>query len=87
MGLKEVKPQKIPDDVILLNKLMDRDFLIKTPAQDANRHTKGKRTHVPYGPNRPRATLPKSHNSINYRSGLCLGPARSLRANTMNNYF
>lgn len=34
MGLKEVKPQKIPDDVILLNKLMDRDFLIKTPAQD-----------------------------------------------------
>lgn len=34
MGLKEVKPQKIPDDVILLNKLMDHDFLIKTPAQD-----------------------------------------------------
>ena len=34
MGLKEVKPQKIPDDVILLNKLMDSDFLIKTPSQD-----------------------------------------------------
>ena len=34
MGLKDVKPQKIPDDIILLNKLMDRDFLIKTPSQD-----------------------------------------------------
>lgn len=34
MGLKDVKPQKIPDDVILMNKLKQNDFLISTPSQD-----------------------------------------------------
>ena len=34
MGLKDVKPQKIPDDVILINKLKQNDFLISTPSQD-----------------------------------------------------
>lgn len=32
MGLRDVKPQKIPDDVILMNKLKQNDFLISTPS-------------------------------------------------------
>jgi hypothetical protein len=32
MGLRDVKPQKIPDDVILINKLKQNDFLISTPS-------------------------------------------------------
>ena len=34
MGLKEVKASQIPDDVGLLNKLLAKDILVKTPAQD-----------------------------------------------------
>lgn len=34
MGLKEVKASQIPDDVALLNKLLAKDLLVKTPSQD-----------------------------------------------------
>ena len=34
MGLKDTKKSKLPDDVALLHKLMEKDFLVKTPAQD-----------------------------------------------------
>lgn len=34
MGLKEVKASQIPDDVGMLNKLLQMDLLVKTPSQD-----------------------------------------------------
>ena len=34
LGLKEVKASQIPDDVGLLNKLLAKDLLVKTPSQD-----------------------------------------------------
>lgn len=34
LGLKDTKASKLPDDVPLLYKLMEKDFLVKTPAQD-----------------------------------------------------
>jgi len=32
MNLKDTKASKLPDDMQLLHKLLDQDFLIKTPA-------------------------------------------------------
>ena len=34
MGLMDVKKSKMPDDMQLLHKLLDNDYLVKTPSQD-----------------------------------------------------